>query len=219
MPRLKESTKRERRDQIARAALACMVRQGYANTSMADIIAESGMSSGSIYSHFTGKAELFRHVAEVVLSTRVEEIAEAAGREHPRPSEVFTVLSASAAQPELGQALLQVWAELPRDAELAGVARDNLARVHEVVSRVLTPWARTKVADEASALELAAGQASVVIALTQSLVVRSALPIGGDAATLRRRLATLVDVPAVPMPALREGSAASVLPTPPATRR
>ena len=42
---------------------------------MADIIAESGLSAGSIYSHYDSKVELIRAVASDVLSGRAEAIA------------------------------------------------------------------------------------------------------------------------------------------------
>ncbi len=49
----------ERRAQIIEAALACFTRKGYNNTTMADIVAKSGMSKGSLYWYFKSKDELF----------------------------------------------------------------------------------------------------------------------------------------------------------------
>ncbi|MBN1889641.1 MAG: TetR/AcrR family transcriptional regulator [Thermoflexales bacterium] len=56
-PRADVST--ERRAQIIQAALACFVREGYNNTTMDDIVKESGLSKGSLYWYFKGKDELF----------------------------------------------------------------------------------------------------------------------------------------------------------------
>ena len=42
----------ERRGQIIEAALACFTRKGYANTTIDDIVAESGLSKGAIYWYF-----------------------------------------------------------------------------------------------------------------------------------------------------------------------
>ena len=58
MPRLTEATKQARRAQIINAAFTCFTAKGYSNTSMSDIIKESGLSSGSIYSHFDGKGDI-----------------------------------------------------------------------------------------------------------------------------------------------------------------
>ncbi len=49
----------ERRAQIIQAALACFTRAGYNNTTMDDIVAESGLSKGSLYWYFESKDDLF----------------------------------------------------------------------------------------------------------------------------------------------------------------
>ena len=49
----------ERRQQIMDAALTCFARKGYHKTTMDDIVAESGLSKGSLYWYFKSKDELF----------------------------------------------------------------------------------------------------------------------------------------------------------------
>ncbi|MFQ6058258.1 MAG: TetR/AcrR family transcriptional regulator [Anaerolineae bacterium] len=49
----------ERRAQIIEAALACFARKGYHLTTMDDIVAESGLSKGSLYWYFKSKKEIF----------------------------------------------------------------------------------------------------------------------------------------------------------------
>ena len=49
----------ERRAQIINAALACFSNKGYTNTTMDDIVAESGLSKGSLYWYFDSKDSLF----------------------------------------------------------------------------------------------------------------------------------------------------------------
>jgi AcrR family transcriptional regulator len=49
----------ERRKQIMNAALACFARKGYHNTTMDDIVAESGLSKGTLYWYFKSKDDLF----------------------------------------------------------------------------------------------------------------------------------------------------------------
>ena len=49
----------ERRAQIIEAALACFKRKGFNNTTMDDIVTESGLSKGSLYWYFESKDELF----------------------------------------------------------------------------------------------------------------------------------------------------------------
>jgi len=49
----------ERRAQIIEAALACFLRNGFTNTTMDDIVQESGLSKGAIYWYFKSKDEIF----------------------------------------------------------------------------------------------------------------------------------------------------------------
>ncbi len=51
-------SKEERRAQILQAALTCFARKGYHLTTMDDIVAESGLSKGSLYWHYKNKKAL-----------------------------------------------------------------------------------------------------------------------------------------------------------------
>ena len=58
----------ERRAQIIQAALACFSRKGYAKTTMDDIVAESGLSKGSLYWYFESKDDLFMSAITSVIA-------------------------------------------------------------------------------------------------------------------------------------------------------
>jgi AcrR family transcriptional regulator len=62
----------ERRAQIIEAALACFTRKGYVNTTMDDIVAESGLSKGAIYWYFESKDDLFEAAANSVMERAAE---------------------------------------------------------------------------------------------------------------------------------------------------
>ena len=57
----------ERKAQIYQAALACFNRKGYHRTTMDDIVAESGLSKGSLYWYFKSKKELFLSLFQEVM--------------------------------------------------------------------------------------------------------------------------------------------------------
>jgi AcrR family transcriptional regulator len=59
VPKISPAHEQQRRAQILRAALACFARQGYHATSMDDVVRESGLSVGAIYSYFPSKEDLF----------------------------------------------------------------------------------------------------------------------------------------------------------------
>jgi len=59
VPKISPAHEQQRRDQILAAAMACFARQGYHATSMDDVVRESGLSVGAIYSYFPSKEDLF----------------------------------------------------------------------------------------------------------------------------------------------------------------
>jgi AcrR family transcriptional regulator len=59
VPKISALQEQQRRDQILAAAMACFARQGYHATSMDDVVRESGLSVGAIYSYFPSKEDLF----------------------------------------------------------------------------------------------------------------------------------------------------------------
>ena len=52
MPKVTDEYRIAKREEIADAALRAFRRKGFQGASMADIIAESGLSAGAIYGHF-----------------------------------------------------------------------------------------------------------------------------------------------------------------------
>ncbi len=54
----------ERKQQIYQAALACFNRKGYYQTTMDDIVVESGLSKGALYWYFDSKKALFISLLE-----------------------------------------------------------------------------------------------------------------------------------------------------------
>jgi AcrR family transcriptional regulator len=64
MPKVGQTYLDTRRKQIIEAARVRFTRHGFAGTSMADIVTESGLSTGSIYRYFTSKDEIIIAVCE-----------------------------------------------------------------------------------------------------------------------------------------------------------
>lgn len=191
MPRLTDARRRSRRRQIAEAAMRCFARQGFAQTSMADIVDESGLSAGSIYSHFASKAELVRFASAEMLDFRLQELADLFAAQ-PAPLTpgrlVATATETLPADRAHAQLLLQIWADLPRDPELAAVARANVGKVRELMRASLRPWAQT-VAAESDADAIAAETAEAVMATMQGYIARLAFDPETDPAAVRRGLA------------------------------
>jgi AcrR family transcriptional regulator len=64
LPKISAAHEQQRREQILSAAMACFARQGYHATSMDDVVRESGLSVGAIYTYFSSKEDLFLALAD-----------------------------------------------------------------------------------------------------------------------------------------------------------
>jgi len=60
----KDKVAEERRSQILEAALRCFAQKGYHQTTMDDIVEESGLSKGTLYWYYESKREIFLSVVE-----------------------------------------------------------------------------------------------------------------------------------------------------------
>ncbi|MGI8418162.1 MAG: TetR/AcrR family transcriptional regulator [Nakamurella sp.] len=63
MPRLTEENREARRAEIVAAARRCFSRDGFHQTSMPDVAAEAGVSTGAPYRYFSSKEEIILEVA------------------------------------------------------------------------------------------------------------------------------------------------------------
>lgn len=196
MPRLSEATSRSRREQIASAALRCFARDGFANTSMADIITESGLSNGAIYSHFANKSELVRFTATSLLESRTRKFTAdiAAGQTDMTPGQVFTRMVTELVDRSQAVILVQIWADIPRDEEIAAVSAHNLDRLHQLLVTALLPWARSRAKEIGGNDDEVVGPvADALLAAIQGYVVRLCIDPAIDPQALAGRIAATLD--------------------------
>ena len=171
MPRLSEATRQRRRDDIAAAAMRCFARDGFARTSMADIIREAGSSSGSVYSNFENKTDLVRYAAGGAL----RQLLGAASTEPSAassPSTLLARLMRASADRAHAETLLQIWAEASRDPDLAEVTQRTTLELRTSIEVMLLPWCQANaVAPEVEADRLA----DAVLVALQGFIVRLAI--------------------------------------------
>jgi AcrR family transcriptional regulator len=142
MPKVSEAHRSAQREKIVAAALRCFARTGYQRTSMADIVAESGTSAGTLYLYFSGKQELIRAVATRVLDSRRDELT-ALGADHAlAPAEIIATVLEGIGQEGFEQVLVQLWAEATIDPEVGRVVHEVFGRLHATITEALTGWAR-----------------------------------------------------------------------------
>jgi AcrR family transcriptional regulator len=169
VPRLTSARKELRRVQIAEAAVRCFGRTGLKQTSIADIIAESGLSAGSIYAHYRNKAELVRAAAREVLARRAGVIGEyAADDVPPDPDELLARLIA-AIDPAEARVGVQTWSEATTDPDIRDIVVDMTDRMRAMLHDCVTAWlVKVEHHEPSGARELAAPIAHRVMALYQA---------------------------------------------------
>lgn len=139
MPRLTEATKAARRAQIIEAAVSCFLERGYTNTSMSDIIKASGLSSGSIYSHFTGKEDILT----TAINERLENVKKlyAALPEGAGPQDILETIHTNQMINENFSAMLRIRLESLHAPEIAKATADTIPLLQSIIAKALTPWA------------------------------------------------------------------------------
>ncbi|OJX72530.1 TetR/AcrR family transcriptional regulator [Leifsonia sp. 71-9] len=185
MPKVTEEHRKARREQITRAALRRFARSGFAATSMADIIEESGLSAGAIYGHYKSKDELIRLAVAEIMDARFFDIATARDSDPiPSPGDVVRLLVSGLTE-QVGelQLLLQVWGQVPINPELATVAAEIGDRITGMLRDYLTHWyASAHGVDADHAATLAQRYVSIYVGLVHGYVTQSSLFTGFDGA-------------------------------------
>ena len=139
MPRLTEATKAARRTQIIEAAISCFLEKGYTNTSMSDIIKASGLSSGSIYSHFSGKEDILT----TAINERLENVKKlyTALPEGAGPQDILEIIYTNQMVNENFSAMLRIRLESLHAPEIAKATTDIIPLLQGIIVKALTPWA------------------------------------------------------------------------------
>ena len=139
MPRLTDATKAARRAQIIEAAISCFLEKGYTNTSMSDIIKASGLSSGSIYSHFSGKEDILNTAINERLNSvkeLYETLPEGAG-----PQDILETIHTNQLVNDNFSAMLRIRLESLHAPEIARATADIMPLLQGIIVKTLTPWA------------------------------------------------------------------------------
>lgn len=143
MPKVTEEYRAARRDEIIDAAVACVGRVGYARTSIADLVAESGLSAGAIYGNFPGgKQELFVAAASRILRSRTEELAARAAEGPLSPGEIMAVLIEGMRRQNVAPVLPQLWGEAAIDPEIRTLVGAVFLELRATIRAVITEWAQ-----------------------------------------------------------------------------
>lgn len=184
MPKVSHQYREQRRQQILAAALRCFARKGFHETSMSDIIVESGLSAGTIYGHFTGKSDLVAGAAGEVFSKTAASLARTreSGGEAVHPLHFAGGISASMIDTVGGSVLpLQVWGEAVLDDDVRHVFDTVYDRLRTGVRSQIMLWLiEIKHLSTHEADSRADTLTNVTLGLLQGAVVQAGLVPGFD---------------------------------------
>ena len=185
MPKITDLQRESRRQQILDAARRCFSRDGFHNTTTADIVRESGVSQGTLYLYFATKDDIIlaladdRHQAEAYVG--------ALAQSEQDPIEGLAILL------ELhGESLVdhqrrdarrvgvQGWAEALRNPVVHDSVSNNIASVRQEIAALI---ARGQAAGQIRAEADPLAVARVLIAIFQGLTLSATLHGAGEADT------------------------------------
>jgi AcrR family transcriptional regulator len=138
----KEKATAERRQQILTAAMTCFIRKGYYRTTMDDIVAESGLSKGTLYWYFKSKKELFLALFSSI--TQQLESGWQAQIDDPRLTATEKLrLSIALFRVELSEMvpfigiMLEAWTMTRHDPDMDKLVRDMYAPYLAIMSSII----------------------------------------------------------------------------------
>jgi len=140
MPKINEQQRQVRRYKILEAARELFTINGFHDTSMDDIIAAAGMSSGGVYGYFSGKDAIIAAIAQQVVGGITATVSDVLKTEPVPP--IAEVLRRLIVQIDIladgpGRLALQVWGEAQRDPVIAALAAAEGANVRAAVRELV----------------------------------------------------------------------------------
>ena len=162
MPKVSDAYRQARRDEIVAATIRVLGRRGLRALTMADIIEESGLSAGSVYSHFKTQHEIIELAAGRVISERALRL-NANPLERPlSPLEiVYWWLSGLEREAGSPSAALQLWGEAGSDPGIRAVIEVKMATIEGAFALAAERWLASSGGDPTAARDLARGMLTV----------------------------------------------------------
>jgi TetR/AcrR family transcriptional regulator, transcriptional repressor of aconitase len=142
MPKVTQQYLDARREHILSAARRCFLRDGFHATSMQDLFAEAGLSSGAVYRYFPSKDDLIIAIAAANMQEVVALVHTIATQQPGRSvgavlAELLTIVRAKHDEDGLGGLALLVWAEALRNPSLAQQFTELLAQLRADIAEVV----------------------------------------------------------------------------------
>ena len=148
---------------------------------MAEIITESGLSAGAIYSYFTSKQDLIVQVTRDVLQSRADDLDGLEKQDPLPPPAVVVRIFLNGMTRDLGNPsiLVQIWAAAAADPDNVSTVSSVVVELRSLYERYLRVWFENKGFGDADAR--AHALAPLVVGLCQGFILQSVLMPDFDA--------------------------------------
>jgi TetR/AcrR family transcriptional regulator, transcriptional repressor of aconitase len=151
MPKISEEQRQARRDQIVSAVWRCFLRKGFQGTTLDDIIRESGLSSGAVYTHFTGKEELIlAAISNYMGQLRGLFAPVLAGAQTATPIDFIRQMASAIEKHtnrvgvDLNRVILMGWGEAQTNPAVKSVISSFQAKYRAALVDVMRQWQKSK---------------------------------------------------------------------------
>ncbi len=141
-PKVTEEYKQVVREEILQAAEDLFARKGYHETSMDDIVKESGLSKGAIYGYFDSKQEIFLALSDKCMESELGAIRsifspnDSASKKLEKSAEIhFDGIEGSI---EVCKMNLEWWIESPRVESLHHKMESHYKMVHKFIAEMIS---------------------------------------------------------------------------------
>jgi AcrR family transcriptional regulator len=146
MPKISEAARLEVRRNILTSAWKCFSQEGFHATSMDDVIAETGMSSSSVYRYFRSKDDLIDAAAQDTMAQTYSTLSELLNEESvPGPAETLAILvdslrSRRGAEYDPTKISMAAWVEALRRPTMHDVVHQFYAKLTGLFTALTQRW-------------------------------------------------------------------------------
>jgi AcrR family transcriptional regulator len=138
-----------RREQIVRATVRCLARDGYTRLTMKKVAREAGVSQGILHYYFADKRAILTATLEAASRDVDRRVAAAQSRTGRDPAArlralVRACLEVAVGRPEFWVVFVEFWGEMMHDRRLREVNAEVYDRTRRLIGRLIADGVRTR---------------------------------------------------------------------------
>lgn len=136
-----------RREQIVRATIRCLAREGYSGLTMKKVSREARVSQGILHYYYADKRAILVAALETVMTDLDRRVAAAQARSGRDPQArlralIQASLQAAVEAREVWLVFVEFWGEMMHDARLRAINAELYTRLRRIIAALLGPGVR-----------------------------------------------------------------------------